>query len=427
MDVLREFGRSTFSSLKIRNYRIYFIGQGFSHIGNWMQTVAMGWLVLQLTGSGVHLGAMLALRFAPLLLGSLFAGILVDSTEKRRLLYVTQWIAGFLALLMSVLIFADVMQMWIVYIAALLFGAVDAVDRPLRQTFLHEMVGPAELRNAVTLSSTEANLARALGPVFAGTLIATAGIALCFFANALSFVAVIIMLTLLRADEFHREVGRMEKSNDLLAGLRYAASVPVIRNVLIVMAFIGTISYEFHVSLPLLAQQTFLGTAADYAALLSAMGAGSVAGGLFVASRREVTAFEFVLSAFLFGGAMCVTAIMPTLGLATVGMIFIGFFSINLTSVGNTIVQLESPSYIRGRIMALWTMALFGSTLIGAPLIGLIGEYAGARWGIAIGGIAAILGAGYGVRQLLKHDRLQTVPAEVALVNEEAAAQNAKL
>lgn len=417
-----------FSSLRIRNYRLYFLGQGFSHVGNWMQTVALGWLVLEVTGSGTALGAMLAFRFAPLLFGAPFAGNLVDAMDKRRLLYATQSAAGSLALGMSVLVFTDVVQAWMLYSAAALFGIVDAIDRPLRQTFVHEMVGPAQLRNAVTLSSTEANVARAVGPLLAGVLIATVGIAFCFLANAFSFLIVIAFLARMRPGEFHRETTHTSGPSGILSGLQYVASVPTIRSILIVMAVIGTLSYEFQVSLPLLAQQTFAGSAADYAALLAAMGIGSVVGGLFMATRERVTSSEFVVSAALFGLSMGVTAVMPSLSYAVIGMILVGFFSINLTSVGNTIVQLESASYIRGRVMALWTMALFGSTLIGAPLIGLVGEYAGARWSIALGGVAAILAAGLGAVPLIRKDKLQSVPADVATtVSEDTTVESEKL
>ena len=410
---IQEYGDHMFASLRIRNYRLYFIGQGFSHIGNWMQTVALGWLVLELTGSGVALGSVLAFRFAPLLLGGPFAGMIVDSVNKRRFLYFTQSASSLLALGMSLLLFTGAIQIWMVYVAAVLFGVVDVLDRPLRQTFLHEMVGPDHLRNAVTLSSTEANLARALGPLFAGALIATVGIAFCFFANALSFVVVLVALAFMRPAEFHRETEAPRPPDHLLAGLRYAASVPMIRIILISMAVIGTLSYEFQVSLPLFAENTFHGGAADYAALLSAMGAGSVAGGLFSASRHGVTLFEFVASAFLFGFSLCVTALMPTLGLAIAGMVFVGFFSINLTSVGNTMIQLGSAPHMRGRVMALWTMALFGSTLIGAPLVGWVAERAGARFGVGIGGIAAFLAALYAARTLLKKDEWRTIPASI--------------
>ncbi|MEK7133700.1 MAG: MFS transporter [Patescibacteria group bacterium] len=427
MDALRAFGHNTFSSLKIRNYRLYFIGQGISHIGNWMQTVALGWLVLELTSSGMHLGATLAFRFAPILLLSPFVGLLIDSVNKRRLLYATQWVSAILALAMGVLVLTDVVQIWTLYLFAVAFGIVDSVDRPLRQIFMHEMVGPTQLRNAVTLGSTEANVARAIGPLIAGILIAGVGTAVCFLANALSFLGVIFFLTRLRSEEFYREVHAEHKPGGVLAGLRYAAGEPVIRHILIAMSVIGTLSYEFQVTLPLFAQQTYLGNAADYALLLAAMGVGSVLGGLFVASRHHVTVREFLTAAVYFGVAMSVTAIMPTLMLAIIGMIFVGFFSINLTSVGNTIVQLGSVSHLRGRVMALWTMALFGSTLIGAPTVGFVIEYAGARWGIALGGIAAILAAAYGAFALRRKDELIVVTEESDLVDDVVAAENVKI
>jgi MFS family permease len=191
------------------------------------------------------------------------------------------------------------------------------------------------------------------------------------------------------------------------------------------MAAVGTLTYEFQVSLPLLAQSTFNGSAADYAALLSAMGAGSVAGGLFAASRHKIVPREFALSAFLFGLAICITAIMPTLSLAVIGMIFVGFFSINLTSLGNTMIQLEAAPHMRGRVMSLWAMAIFGSTLIGGPIVGFVGEFANARWALAMGGITAIIAAGYAAWMFVKRDLKMT--SDVALESEEAIEENVKV
>ena len=332
MEIVRAFGEQVFASLRIRNYRLYFAGIGFSHIGTWMQTVALGWLVLELTGSGTQLGSVLALRFAPMLLLSVFAGNVVDSFDKRRILYATQSVCALIALSMSILIFTNSIEMWMVYLAALFFGFADVVDRPARQTFVHEMVGPENLRNAVSLGSAQANLARALGPLFAGALIATVGIAFCFFANALSYLVFLGALWFLRTSELHREMREERRISHLFAGVAYAASVPLIRTTLIAMAVIGTLSYEFQISLPLLAHTTFLGGAADYAALLSAMGAGSVAGGLWSASRKDIGAHEFVLWAFLFGVSVVITALMPSLSLATAAMGFVGFFSVTMSS-----------------------------------------------------------------------------------------------
>ena len=420
MTALKQFSEQTFSSLKIRNYRFYFIGQAFSHAGNWMQVVGLGWLVLQLTGSGAALGTVLAFRFMPMLLGGPFAGIIVDRFDKRHILYATQSGFAVVSLALGLLVYTDLIQVWMLYISAVTYGLIDVIDNPTRQTFVHEMVGPTNLRNAVTLNSTEANLARAIGPMIAGSLIVTVGIAFCFLVNAASFLALITAVALMNEKELHREAKGEKARGHLLESTSYAASVPVIRTVLIAMAVIGTLAYEFQVSLPLLAQTTFAGAAADYAALLSAMGAGSVAGGLFAASREKVAPHEFVASAFLFGFSIFATAIMPTLSLATVGMVFVGFFSINLTSLGNTMIQLAAAPHMRGRVMSLWSMAMFGSTLIGGPIIGLTGEYIGPRWGLAIGGVAAMGAAGYAARTLLQTDWLRTVSERVGMQTEQA-------
>ena len=427
MEAIRALGEQTFASLKIRNYRLYFFGIGFSHVGSWMQTVALGWLVLELTSSGTLLGAMLAFRFAPLLFGGIFGGAIVDRFDKRTLLYATQSLDALLALTLGVLVAYGAIEMWMVYLAAVLFGLTDVVDRPARQTFIHEIVGPENLQNAVSLNSTEANLARTLGPLFAGVLIASVGMAFCFFANALSFIVFIIFLTQMREEELHREPSEGPGTDDILSGLRYVASVPLIKTMLISMAIIGVFTYEFQTSLPLLARTTFFGDAADYAALLSAMGAGSVVGGLFSASRKVVGVHEFVLWAFLFGVSICVTAAMPTLGLATVAMGFVGFFSICLSSIANTMIQLESAPHMRGRVMSLWSMALFGSTLIGAPIIGFVGEYASPRLALAIGGVAALTAALYANRQLLKGYELFGIPASISIRRDEVIVEDTKV
>lgn len=423
MDAIRTFGEHTFSSLKVRNYRLYFIGQGLSDIGTWMQVVGVGWLVLQLTGSGVQLGTVLAFRFAPMLALGVFAGGIVDTFDKRKLLYATQGIALVLSAVLGTLVFWGAIEIWMVFLVALLLGVADSVDRPARQTFIHEIVGPENLRNAVGLGSARANLARAIGPLFAGVLIATAGIALCFFGNALSYLASIACLAAMREKEIHRELHEERKVEHVFAGVRYVAATPLILTVLVAMALIGTFTYEFQTSLPLLAKVTFLGGAADYAALLSAMGVGSVTGGLFSASRKEVGVHEFVLWAFLFGTSIVGVALMPSLGYAVVGMVFAGFFSICLSSTGNTMIQLASSSHMRGRVMSLWSMALFGSTVIGAPIIGAVGEHISPRAALALGGVAAIVAATFAARRLLKTYEFFSIPSFIVIRREEETAE----
>ncbi|PIR83641.1 MFS transporter [Candidatus Kaiserbacteria bacterium CG10_big_fil_rev_8_21_14_0_10_51_14] len=425
MSAIRQLGHQMFASLKIRNYRLYFIGQALSNAGTWMQIVALSWLVLQLTGSGVALGTVLAFRFLPMLLAGPFAGIVVDKFNKRHILYATQTSLALLALALSILVYTGTIQIWMLYTLALVIGIVATIDNPTRQTLVHEMVGRNNVRNAVALNSTNANVARAIGPLIAGSLIATVGIAFCFAANAVSFCAVLFMLSRIRPSELHHEEKESVPITNVLASISYAASVPLIRNILLSMLAIGMLTYEFQVSLSLLAQNTFNGTAADYASLLSAMGAGSVAGGLYSASRQTITLREFVLAALLFGVAICFTAIMPTLSLAIIGMIFVGFFSVNVTSLGSTMIQLESLASMRGRIMSLWSTVIFGSTVIGAPVIGFIGEVANARWALAVGGATAILAAAYTALSMRKREEPQIIEAEVEIATSAEEAKDA--
>jgi len=392
MEPIKNFGRRTFASLSIRNYRLYFFGQGISLCGTWMQTVALGWLMLEITGSGVQLGSVLAVQYLPILLGGIFAGNIVDKFEKRRILYVTQSALAVLALGLSILVFSGLIQVWMVYLFSFLMGLATSVDNPARQTFVHEMVGNSHLRNAVTLLATVANLARAIGPLIAGLLIASVGTAFCFFMNAFSFIVVLVALFMIDEEELHYE--KMERRTVVgyfLPVLTYVASQRQLLQILVSMAFIGTLSYEFPVSLPLMAERIFQGDAYTYALLLSGMGIGSVLGGLYIASRQIVTMQEFAISAALFGISICIAALMPVLPGAIIAMVFVGYFSINITSAGNTILQLGSDPAMRGRVMSLWSMAIFGTTLIGAPLVGVIAEDIGARWGLGIGGITALI------------------------------------
>ena len=417
MEAIRKFGNQTFASLKIRNYRLYFIGRGISMCGSWMQVVALGWLVLQLSGSGTQLGIVLALQFLPILILGPWGGVIVDRLDKRSLIGWTQSTLGVFAIFISILVFTETMQMWMLYIVALAHGAVRVFDEPARQTFVSEMVDEAHVKNAVSLNATENNLARVIGPSIAGILIAGVGIAFCFLINGLSYIAVVLMLYMMRKKELRTELPVEKKSGQLMEGFRYVMATPVIRNTLLMMSFIGTFAYEFQVSLPILAKNTFGGDAASYAALMTAMGIGASVGGLYAASRHKIAPHHLVIFAMLFGISIVGVAFMPTLPLAVFSMFFVGLFSINVTSLGQTMVQLETVYEMRGRVMALWGVAMVGSTAIGGPIIGFIGEHAGGRWGLAVGGIITILTAGFAIFTLLKNDKTQEIPETVQAVD----------
>lgn len=414
IDSVLQFGRQTFSSLVVRNYRIYFIGQAISMGGSWMQTVALGWLVLVISGSGVQLGSVVAMQFIPILLFGAWGGVMVDRYHKLRFLYWTN--TAFLVLVgtITVLIYTESVSLWMLYVFAFAFGMVRVFDNPLRQAFVSEMVGTEHVRNAVSLNAIANNSMRAIGPSIAGIIIASTSIALCFLLNALTYVAVLIMLTRIRREQLHSAYTSEKKSGQLMEGLRYVLATPVIRNTLIMMGVIGTFAYEFQVSLPLLASNTFASDATGYAALLTAMGIGSGVGGLYAASRKSVDPQLLIVYAFLFGVSIIVTALMPTLAFATIGMLAVGLFSINLLTMGNSMIQLESTPQMRGRVLALWSVAMIGSTTIGGPIVGSIGEHAGPRWGLALGGIATLIVAAVFTHRLWKERRLkEDIPAAV--------------
>ncbi len=283
---LRDMGASTFSSLRIRNYRLYYVGQAISTSGTFMQSIAQAWLVLQLTHSGTALGIVAALQNLPVLLLAPWGGVVADRFPKRTLLLMTQSAFGIVALVFGGFVITGLVRLWMVYVLALIFGLINCIDNPTRQSFVVEMVGKEELKNAVTLYSSMVNLARVVGPALAALLISVLGLGPCFVANGLSYAAVLVMLLAMNTQELHPAVPLAHAAGQITAGFRYVYNTPILRNVLVIMAIIGTLTYEFQVSLPLLAQFTFHGNASSYAALTAALGLGAVVGGLVTASRR---------------------------------------------------------------------------------------------------------------------------------------------
>ncbi|MCC7023610.1 MAG: MFS transporter [Thermomicrobiales bacterium] len=398
MHRIRTTGARTFSALGIRNYRLWFVGQGISLSGTWMQTVAQGLLVLQLTGSGTTLGFVTALQALPVLLLGPWGGVVADRFPKRRLLYATQATSGALALTLGGLVAAGAIRLWMIYLLALALGLVKTIDNPTRQAFVLEMVGKDALVNAVSLNSTQVNLARVIGPTFAGVLIATVGLAACFIVDGLSYLAVLAVLVAMRASELRPTPLAPRAAGQLQEGFRYVRSSPIISTTLLMMAIIGLFTYEFSVSLPLFAEHTFGGGPSVYAAMTAAMGLGAVIGGLYTASRPPAQPMRLSYAALFFGCTVLVTAFAPSLLVALILLVAVGFWSIGFTSLGNATIQLESAAAMRGRVMALWTVAFLGSTPIGGPLIGFIGEHAGPREALAVGGIAALVAAFLGAR-----------------------------
>lgn len=386
---LAAVGR-VFSSLKVRNYRLFFTGQVVSLSGTWMQGVAQAWLVLDLTGSGTALGLVSSFQFLPVLLFGPLGGVLADRFDKRRLLYATQAAAALLAAGLGVLVVFDVVEVWMVYVLAAGLGFVYVVDNPARQTFVLEMVGPEDLTNAVSLNSVLFNIARVIGPGLAGALIVGVGLAPCFLINAASYGAVLASLFFMRADELHRGEPQPRRRGLLREGLRYVRSTPEVLVPLLMMAIVGTLAYEFQVVLPLLARFTFDGDAGTYGTMSVLMGCGAVVGGLVTAAAGRQPATALSRTAVLFGSIHVAAAFAPTLPIALVALFFLGATSIRFLALGNATLQLAASPQMRGRVMALWAVAFLGSTPIGGPIVGWVGEHIGPRVALGLGGVATL-------------------------------------
>lgn len=400
--MIRRWADDTFAALRVPNYRRYFAGQAVSLVGTWMQTIAQGWLVLELTGSGTALGLMAAAQFLPILLLAPYGGVLADRLDKRRLLIATQLGLGAIALALGLLVVTGLVQLWMVLVLALMLGLLTAIDTPARQSFAQEMVTPARLRNAVSLNSVLVNAARAVGPAMAGILIATTGTGVCFLINAASYAAVVFALASMDTGELHPTDSAGRAPGQVRQGLTYVAHTTELLVPLMMLALIGTLAYEFQVVLPLLARGPLEGGPGTYGLLTSAMGAGAIVGGLVVAGHGRTGLRPLTVAAALFGAAILATAAAPSVAVALVALTVVGATSVTFLAVGNTTLQLTSDPRFRGRVMALWTVAFLGSTPLGAPIIGWVSEQVSPRGGLVVGGLACLVAAGVGAVALAR-------------------------
>jgi MFS family permease len=381
---------ATFAALAVPNFRRYVSGQSLSLIGTWVETVAQALLVLRLTHSGIALGLTTAARYAPILLLSPYAGLLVDRYAKRHVLLVTQIGLGLVSATLGAAVLTGDIRLWQVVVLAVLFGILSAVDNPARQAFTQEVVGHDLVRNAVTLNSTSVNVARVIGPAIAAVLVSTVGIGWCFVVNAASFGFVVVSLLSLDTRRLHPVPPVPRGRGQLRAGLRYAAGVPAIIRPLLMMALVGTFTFEFEVSLPLLAETTFHGTGTTYSWLIGALGAGAVVGGLYAARSARTGVARLIRAAVGYAIAVGLLAVAPTLATAIAACVLVGVASVIFLTTGNATIQLASDPEYRGRVTALWSMALVGSTPIGSPVIGALSDLASPRYALGLGAAACL-------------------------------------
>lgn len=384
---------SSFRSLRIRNYRRYFVGQIISLCGTWAQQIGLGWLVLELSDdSGVAVGIVTALQFVPVLFLGLLAGLLADRFDKRRFIAATQLALATIAGILAAVDLGGLANLPIVYVLAFCFGVATTLDTPARLSFVVEMVGPDDLPNALALNSAVVNAGRIIGPAIAGGLIAVGGTGLCFLVNALSYLGTIIAVMSMRRSDLQQAVPVSRGRGQVRAGLVYMWSLPVLRSSLLLMGVVSLLAFNYPVILPLLAKVTFEGSASTYGLMASAMGVGAFLSALVLAALDRPYGRRIVLSTALLGTAMVVAALSPNLTILLVLLAVTGIGQVVTASSINALVQLDSDPAMRGRVTSIFTLTTQGVTPLGGVIAGTVAEVWGPRWGLALGGLGAMLG-----------------------------------
>lgn len=382
-----------FAALSSWNFRAYFVGQLISTVGTWMQTLALAWLVLELTDRGDQLGYTIALQWLPLLVLGPYTGVIADRIDNRRLLVATSIAAGSLAVVLGVASWAGVIGVGWVYAIAPLLGLVNAFERPAMQAILFQLVGPDRLPSAIGINGTINTTGRMIGPALAGVVIATAGITACFFLNAVSYVIVVAMLLALRRREMVPRPRLEHTRGQLRAGLTYVWRNPDVRRPLLVMAFIGTIAYNFQITIPAMVRFGFDRGPGAVGAVLSISAIGSVAGGLFAAGLRPHPRRTLAAACVALGIGLIGFATAPTYGWYVASSIPLAITSSAFLTIDATVLQQATDPAMQGRVMSLHQIAWQGTTPLGSLLVGWLIQGVSPRAPFAVGSAAALLTA----------------------------------
>jgi MFS family permease len=385
----------TFASFRSYNYRLFWFGQLISQIGTWMQRIGQSWLVLQLTDSPTALGLVTALQFAPILVFSLFAGAWLDRMPKHKVVIVTQCLALVQAILLAVPTIMGTIQLWQIYALALLLGAINAFDNPARQSFVMEMVGRENIVNAVALNSAQFNGSRLLGPAIGGLMIAAWGVGVCFAVNAVSFLAVLVGLLMMRPDQFFNVPDRTRPREPLSAqlggGLKFVFGRMDLAVVMVVASVIQCFGFNFNVLMPLIAEKEFQAGPDAFGLLMTAIGAGSVISAFAVATIGRSSMRAMLLAAAVFGGLEFAAASSPWFPLELMLLIGVGYAGMIFTSSANTLMQLSSPDHLRGRVMSVYSMIFTGTTPFGSLITGYAAGALSARAAFGIEGALCLV------------------------------------
>lgn len=411
-------------ALRTRNFRLFFLGQLVSNSGNWLTLVALTLLILHLTNSGVAVGLLSACEFGPILVLSAFAGLVADRSNKLRLLKFTQAGEMCQSVALAGLAFMHRPPVLALYLTALAGGCLLAFDNPLRRSFVTEMVPADDVANAVTLYSALVNASRIFGPALAGLLVVTVGFGWCFALDAATYVAVLGALWMMRPAELRKVPVTPRGRGQIRAGLRYVRAMPELWLPFVMLAVVGTLSYNFTVVFPLFVEHGLHGTDAGYTLVYATFSAGALVGAVIVADRSTVGVRNIVVGAAFFGASMLALSAAPSLAFTYPIVAVVGVSSIAFMTATTAIVQVRADPRMHGRVLALQTVLLVGTTPIGGPIMGAIADGAGARIPVVIGGAAALLAALFGLlagRRVLRGDEvyspatLDAEPADVSM------------
>jgi MFS family permease len=382
---------SRFAAFENRNFRLYFIGQTVSSIGSWTQSLAVAWLVLELNNRSDQLGIATALQFLPLLLLGALAGVLADKFNNRRLLLATSTVSGLLALIFAVVVGTGHATIWWIYGLSLMFGVVLAVERPVMQAIVFQLVGPSLLPNAVAANSTIASVSRLIGPALAGALIGTVGVEACFYINGASYLIVLGALIVLRSSELidRPRIGRTK--GKLREGFAYVRTHPDVARPLLVMTVVGTVAYNFQTTFPSMVRFGFHLGAGSVGTAMSVSAIGSILGGIYIAGVKPHPRRTLAIAVAGFGAACLALSVAPGFWSFVAVSIFLGFASASFQSVNTVVLQQATEPAMQGRVMALHQMAWFGTTPIGALLMGWVIQASSPRVPFVLGGVSALL------------------------------------